>query len=301
MRRARITYPGAFHHVMNRGHGGKAIFYKSSYKRHFLTTLTEQSKRYRIKLLVYSIMDTHYHLILQNSSGKLSDFMRQLNGTYGRTYRHYKGGKGYVFQGRFKSLLVQEGSYLTMASVYVLNNCVAAGIVEDPFEYKWSSIGEYFTGRKSEVVDSGLMEEVFGNREQLEQLLREWSHKELPIKTTRYGKILGENQYINVAKKRFDRRKDRQQSKRMRIKDYIFESPEDIIREFQKKHGIGIDEINTGNREGKRLRSKLLVLLKDRAGLSYQEIIEYPLFKSLKYCSLGQIYRRAKRRILEKR
>ncbi len=280
---------------MNRGHGGKAIFYENAQKERFLKILFEQSKKYRIKLLLYSIMDTHYHLILQNSSGKLSNFMRQLNGTYGRIYRHFEGGKGYVFQERFKSLLVQEGSYLIMASIYVLINCVRAGIVKDPFKYKWSSIGEYFTGEGSEIVDSAFMEKVFGNREQLDQLLREWSNRELSVTKTRFGGILGEEPYIRRAIERFDRRKNKGKSKRMRIRDYVFESPEDVMSKFQEKHGIRINEINASSREGKCLRSNLLVLLKDRAGLSYQEIVKYPIFMTLKYSSLAQIYRRAKK------
>jgi REP element-mobilizing transposase RayT len=166
LRRARITYPGAFHHVVNRGHGGSAIFHENAYKRKFLKLLSEQSEEYRIKVLVYSLMDTHYHLVLQNSSGKLSDFMRHLNGTYGSMYRHFEGGKGYVFQGRYKSMLVQEGSYLIMASIYTLLNCVAAGMVADPFKYKWSSIREYFSGEESKIVDNTFMEEVFGNKAQ---------------------------------------------------------------------------------------------------------------------------------------
>lgn len=225
--------------------------------------------------------------------------MKQVNGIYGRMHRNHKGGRGYVFQGRFKSLLIQEGAYLTMASVYVLINCVEAGIVADPFKYKWSSINEYFTGRESDVVDSKFMEEVFGSKEQLRRLLREWSRKKLPIEETRFGNILGDDNYIMAAKKMFDRRKGNEKSKRMRSKDYVFETTSIVIKEFENKHGVKIDDINTNKRIGKRLRAELLVVLKDRAGLSYREIIEMPIFMPLKYSALAQIYRRAKKRMEE--
>jgi hypothetical protein len=113
---------------------------------------------------------------------------------------------------------------------------------------------------------------------------------------TRFGDILGEDRYIEEAKKRFDRRQKHGQSRRMRIEDHIFETPQDIIREFQKNHGTRIEDINANSLEGKRQRAKLLVLLKDRAGLSYREVIKFPIFMSLKYSSLGQIYRRAKKK-----
>jgi putative transposase len=298
MRRARMTYPGAFHHVMNRGHGGEAVFSEDDNKKWFLRILSKQSQEYRIKLLVYSIMDNHYHIILQNTSGKLSDFMRQVNGLYGRKYRNSRGGRGYVFQDRYKSLLIQDGSYLAMASVYVLINCVAGGIVKDPFEYRWSSIGDYFSGKEPGIVDNVFMEKVFGSKEELRRLLRDWSHEELPITRTRLGSVLGEDGYIKEAEMKFDRRKMTGQSRRMRRRDYIFETTEKVVKEFEDKHKISIGDINTSSCIGKRLRSELLVLMKDRAGLSYREIVKFPIFMSLKYSSLGQIYKRAKKRVL---
>jgi len=297
MRRARITYPGAFHHVMNRGFEGKKIFLTKKEKEIFLKILQEKSQKYRIKLLVYSIMDNHYHLVLQNSSGKLSDFMKQLNGEFGMLYRKMEGGKGYVFQNRYKSILIQEDTYLRMVTIYVLLNSVRAGIVKDPYEYKWSSIGEYFTGRDSNIVDNGFVEGILHSRKEMEKLLKEWSAKELPIKRTRIGNILGEKIFIEEAVIKFDRRKKKNKTRRMREKDYIFETAGKVIKEFEQREGIKIEKINISSLEGKRIRSELLVLLKDRAGLRYNEIIEYPLFKSLKYSSLGQLYKKTIERI----
>jgi REP element-mobilizing transposase RayT len=151
MRRARITYPGAFHHVMNRGIEGKDIFSDDTDKDIFLRILKEKSKKLRIRLLVYCIMNNHYHLVLQNSSGMLSDFMRELNGEYGMVYRKRKGGRGYVFQSRYKSTIIQEGAYLKMVIIYVSLNPVRAGKVLNPYEYEWSSIREYFVDENSGI------------------------------------------------------------------------------------------------------------------------------------------------------
>ena len=67
-----------------------------------------------------------------------------------------------------------------------------------------------------------------------------------------------------------------------------------IIAEFEKAEGIPIDSMDPSIHLAKRLRGKLLVLLRDRAGLKYREIMELPLFKSLRYASLGKIYKRSK-------
>lgn len=296
MRRARITYFGAFHHAMNRGLEGKDIFLSNKEKSFFLELLQEKSKKYRIKLLAYSVMNNHYHIVLQNSSGRLSDFMKQLNGEYGRLYRLHEGGKGYVFQGRYKSTLIQEGTYLRIVIIYVLLNSVKAGLVKDPYAYNWSSIGEYFSGCDSNIVDNEFVEEILQNREEMEKLLREWAIKDVPFKKTRFGNILGNEDFLREAIKKFDRRTKKKGTKRKREKDYIFETADEVIKKFEEMKEVKIRDIDITTLEGKRLRSELLVLLRDRAGLRYSEIITYPLFRSLKYISLGQLCKKARGR-----
>ena len=118
MRRARITYDGAFHHVMNRGIEGQAIFSESSFKDQFIEILSAKKTKLQIRLFTYCIMDNHYHIVLDNTGNRMADFMKQLNGQYGTFYRKQVKGKGYVFQNRFKSTLTQDSTYLQMAIAY---------------------------------------------------------------------------------------------------------------------------------------------------------------------------------------
>ncbi len=74
MRRARITYEGALHHAMNRGINGDDIFVGSKSKTTFLDLMQDTARKLKIRILAYCIMDNHYHLILENSSGRMSDF-----------------------------------------------------------------------------------------------------------------------------------------------------------------------------------------------------------------------------------
>jgi len=64
--------------------------------------------------------------------------------------------------------------------------------------------------------------------------------------------------------------------------------------EFKRDKNIKIEDIDINSVKGKGLRGELLVLLKDRAGLKYTEILKYPLFHSLKYSSLVKLYIRAR-------
>ena len=172
MKRVRITYPGAYHHVMNRGYDGNAIFAGDKNKAQFLDFLEETAKKLKIPLFAYCIMDNHYHLVLENNNKRMSDFLGQLNGLYGMYFRKIEGGKGYVFQSRFISTLIENDSYLIQSLLYLLLNPVRAGIVHHAEDYSWSSINEYFSSRPPGIVAAAFVNELFGSREQMTIALR---------------------------------------------------------------------------------------------------------------------------------
>ncbi len=294
MRRVRLAYEGSFHHVMNRGLRGEDIFFDNRAKAYFLEVMAEQASALKIRILAYCVMDNHYHLVLQNVSGKLSEYMKQVNGQYGMYYRKRRGGMGYVFQGRFKSILIQEDKYLRMVLLYILLNPVRGKKVSYPRAYPWSSVQEYFAGGQSSTVDSALVEAVFETRVVLYQELKGLVDRELPVMQTRYGEVLGDERYVETAIKTFNRRKQQSRSLRMRQNDVLFRSLEQVMQEFKCKHGVAPGDIDCSNHHGKALRSQLLVALKDEAGMTYSEIIQVPIFQTLKCNSLGQIYRRTK-------
>ncbi len=297
MRRARVTYQGALHHVMSRGIKGEDILLTDDLKGVFLDFMTEKSKKVHIKILAYCLMNNHYHLVLQNSSGRMSDFMRQLNGQYGMFYRKKQGGEGYVFQNRYKSTIIQKEFYLAMAIAYVLMNPERAGIVKNFEEYKWSSAKEYFSDAESEIVDSSFVNELFSNKEELYRLARRTYLPGLPAKKTRFGDIIGEEHFIEEATEKSDRRKKMDGTQRKRIDDRYFEPVKKVIQEFERKHKIKIENIDIDSFTGKRLRGELLVNFKELSGLIYSEIIEFPIFSDLQLSSLGKLYRDAKKRL----
>lgn len=295
MRHSRLTYIGAYHHLMNRGDKGEKIFANNNLKVRFLELLKEKSKIYKITVYAYSIMDNHFHLVLQNASGRMSEFMRLLDGQYAMNYRCIIEGKGYVFQNRYKSTLIGDDRYLKIVIVYVLLNPVRAGLAKSPYDYRWSSINEYFNGRVSDIVDNRFVEELFGDRKEFNNLLNEWLGKEeMSVENTRIGGVLGDKKFIKKALNRFDRRKKTGKSKRMRVEDIKFESADNLIRKFEIDKGMKIDEIDYNTKEGKSLRYELIIILKEQGGLQYKEIVRYKPFSNLKFNSLGKMYKRAK-------
>lgn len=295
MRKPRFTFQGGLHHVISRGLEGKNIFQEPLFKKYFLKILNEESKRKKIRIFAFCIMDNHYHLVIENTSGMMPQFMREVNGRYGKFYRYKEGGKGYVFQNRYKSILIEDDSYLKMAIVYVLLNPVRAKIVEDPFNYPWSSIGEYFTDKDSSIVDIEYVNEIFYSKGEFKKMLNDWVCRDQPLVKTDLGLISGSEGFYPKAISKFNRRKNIGKTKGFRKNDYNFISPEKIIKEFEIKNGISIDEIDVTNFSGKRLRAELLITLKEQAGLTYKEIKNFPIFNKLKYSSLGKIYKNRKK------
>jgi len=79
---------------MNRGYDGNAIFSGTVTKSHFLDYIEDAVTKMKMRIFAYCIMDNHYHMVLENTSGKMSDFMKLLNGNFGMYYRKKFGGQG---------------------------------------------------------------------------------------------------------------------------------------------------------------------------------------------------------------
>jgi len=291
MRQPRFTYPGAYHHCMNRGINGELIFPDDKHKAVFLELLAEKARLYRMRLFTYCIMDNHYHLLLENTSGRMADFFRNLNTHYALYYRKKNGGKGYVFQSRYVSTLIQNDAYLKLAIIYVLQNPLRAGMVKNHHKFLWSSMNQYFEKQNPEWLDAQFVNDLFGSRLQLDEAVGRELGKKLPTIKTFFGPVLGEESFLAKALERYERRQEADAVKKRRRDDFGFEPVEKIIQEFEQSRGVRIDEIDIGNIQGKNLRGELLVNLRDATGLKYREIIEIPIFSNLHYLSLAHLYR----------
>jgi REP element-mobilizing transposase RayT len=195
---------------MNRGHEGTDIFYGNKNKSQFLDYLADATTKMKIKIFAYCVMDTHYHLVLENSNGKMSEFMKRLNGQYGSYYRMVSGGKGYVFQDRFKSTLIEKDAYLLQSIAYLLRNPLRAGIVRNVEDYIWSSIKAYYsdnTDSTNDIVDAEFVNDLFGTREELMVAIETIGIREPPVILTKYGEVLGNDEFLKAALKKYDRRK----------------------------------------------------------------------------------------------
>jgi len=145
----RIQYPGAVYHITCRGNDRKNIFRDNIDRQKLLEILVHSLMAYKVKLFSYVLMDNHFHLLIETPLGNLSEFMRQFNITYTSYYNRRHKRIGHLYQGRYKSILVDKEAYLSVLSRYIhLNPVKVRGMIKLPIEerikklkgYSWSSL-----------------------------------------------------------------------------------------------------------------------------------------------------------------
>ncbi len=135
----RIEYPGAVYHITSRGNARERIFLENADRQIFQEVLETVIQKYNWLCHAYCQLDNHYHLLLETPDPNLCLGMRQLNGLYTQRFNRCHNRVGHVFQGRYKSILVEKNEHLLELCRYVVLNPVRAGIVSEPKKWRWSS------------------------------------------------------------------------------------------------------------------------------------------------------------------
>jgi len=127
------------YHVTARGNAGQTIYLNDKDRRRFLELYAEVSDRLRWLCHAYCLMRNHYHFVIETSAANLSKGMQQLNSSYAQWFNRRHNRHGHLFQGRFKAIIVQRGSYLLELARYVVLNPQRASLVRDASHWPWSS------------------------------------------------------------------------------------------------------------------------------------------------------------------
>jgi putative transposase len=135
----RLEFPNALYHLTSRGDRREMIFDDDADRQAFLEVFATVIDQFNWACYAYCLMGNHYHLLVQTPDGNLSKGMRQLNGVYTQSYNRRHGITGHLFQGRYKSILVDEDNYLLELSRYIVLNPVKAGMVKSVERWPWSS------------------------------------------------------------------------------------------------------------------------------------------------------------------
>ena len=153
-RKPRVLLDGGYYHLIARGNNRLYLFSVKEGFEVFHELLLESKERFDWKLFHYCLMSNHFHLLGQISKAQdLPRLMQLLLFGYSRWYRKQTKYLGHVWQGRYKSPLIEKESYFLECGRYIERNPVRAGIVTCAEKYRWSSYSYYALGQKDELVD----------------------------------------------------------------------------------------------------------------------------------------------------
>lgn len=155
----RIQYAGALYHITSRGNNRKKIFLSRNDYQNFLIILSDVTKRYNWVCYAYCLMPNHYHLLIKTLDPNLAIGMRQLNGKYTQSFNVKHKKVGHLFQGRYKSILVQDERYLYQLIRYIVLNPLKANLVKLLNLWPWSS--------HKEMIGAGEASKYFSKKQAL--------------------------------------------------------------------------------------------------------------------------------------
>lgn len=289
----RITYPGAIYHIINRGCRKDKIFKRIADREEFLARLTVASSKYGIIIHGYCLMDNHFHLLMETPDENLSSFMQLLQCGYANWFKVRHKLVGPLFQSRFKSVLVEDESYLVTLSAYIHLNPVRAKMTNDPESYRWSSCGIYLRNEKTELVDPSKVLEYAGGVDNYKFILAEMIEDSLPSEAV-YGKfsILGTAAFKEKVARQIDDTEINIQNQ-PQIRKIKSVSPEKIRKTVSRK--MNVKEKTLHEKTYKNTARKIyFYLLKKHTTLKISEIAE---LNSIKQHATGELIRKFEKEI----
>lgn len=131
------------YHVLNRGNGRGTLFEKPADYAAFEAILAEVRSRVALDILAWCLMPNHWHLVVRPcADGELSRFMHLVALTHTHRWQAHRAstGSGHLYQGRFRSFLVQEDEHFLTVCRYVERNALRAGLVARAEAWRWGSL-----------------------------------------------------------------------------------------------------------------------------------------------------------------
>jgi putative transposase len=148
-----LELPGVPQHVIQRGNNRAGCFYGDADRRFFLKCLAESAAHRGCAVHAYVLMSNHVHLLVTPSAtGAVAAVLQDVGRRFVRVINTIHGRTGTLWEGRFKSSLVDSENYLLACHRYIELNPVRAGLVTGPADYPWSSHAHYGGYRVNSLI-----------------------------------------------------------------------------------------------------------------------------------------------------
>ena len=214
-RLSRMTLPGYPHHIIQRGNDRQAIFTAVADYQRLLGLIEDNAKKFAVDIHAYVLMSNHFHLLAtpQTESG-LPLMMQAVGRSYVRYFNDSQGRSGSLWEGRYRSTLIQTDRYLLACMAYIDLNPVRAGMVGAAADYPWSSHGFYVGARGDRLITPhalfwDLANTPFGREAAYAELVRAGISADQQSALTRSalaGWALGGADFVDDLQKRTERR-----------------------------------------------------------------------------------------------
>jgi putative transposase len=151
-RLARVVVPGYPHHITQRGNRRLPTFFSDEDYRMYLALLQERCVAAGVAVWAWCLMPNHVHLVVVPETAEgLARAIGETHRRYTRNVNFREGWRGYLWQGRFASFVLQ-GKHVLAAVRYVERNPVRAGLVKRAWQWPWSSAAGHVSGKGDVLV-----------------------------------------------------------------------------------------------------------------------------------------------------
>ncbi len=219
----RLTLAGYPHHIIQRGNNRQAIFSSNADYQTLLDLLDENARKFEVELHAYVLMSNHFHLLATPETGEgLPAMMQAVGRRYVRYFNDSQRRSGTLWEGRYKSTLIQTDRYLLACMAYIDLNPVRAALTAQARDYPWSSHGHYIGQRNEKLITPHSLFWGLGNTPfAREAAYAQWvqagvtaEHQAALTQATLHGWALGDQNFIADLEKRTDRRAHKVQAGR---------------------------------------------------------------------------------------
>jgi REP element-mobilizing transposase RayT len=178
----RIEEPGARYHINANSLDGMLLFRDDVDRQLFYDLLADQVIESEWRLLEYSLMTTHYHLLIQIEKCTLSSGFKRLQSRYARAYNRRHERRGVVWLRRFYDVMIESERHLFETVRYIALNAPRAQMVEAPESWPWCSYGSAIGAYPPDpIVDEKALLELFAKDPVVaRRLLREFVEEKDP-------------------------------------------------------------------------------------------------------------------------
>jgi len=303
----RVEYAGAHYHVINRGNNHENVFLNDRDREKFIEYLEKAGERYSIVIHTYCLMDNHFHLLVETPEPNLSAAMQWINVSYATYFNRKRNRHGHLFQGRFKTILVDADEYLKHLSRYIHLNPVRAKMVSAPAQYKWSSYRFYIGRRKApEYIETDWILSGFGKnireaRKNYQEFVEgiEIDAIENPSKQVTEGFVLGDTNFVKWVKDNFlSNRKDNKEIPQLKKLNPRV-NPDDVVEAVCREFGCSKEQIIIKGKKKNKSREVAIHIARDLSGLSCVDLGRY--FGGVSGALITMMYNRVTKEALKNR